>query len=106
MGAENVPIVTSKVHKYNQRVIMHQHTKSILQELEEISRQRDQQSVIENRASNIINSAVNLIKLFENQYGAEAAEVLERKLMLAIKAKDETRLTNSLRKINEAKRRK
>jgi hypothetical protein len=58
-------------------------------------------NIIENRASNIITSAINLIELMQKHYSSDKAELLEKKLLSAIKSKDQDRFTKSLRKKNE-----
>jgi len=77
---------------------MQNKTKSLLEELQSFSSERDMNNIIENRASNIITSAINLIELMQKQYSAEKAEILERKLLSAIKSKDQDRFSKSLRK--------
>ena len=62
---------------------------------------RDINHVIESRASNIISSAINLIELMQKQYSPEKAELLEKKLLSAIKSKDQARFSKSMRKKNE-----
>lgn len=64
---------------------------------------RDMNNIIENRASNIITSAINLIELMQKHYSSDKAELLEKKLLSAIKSKDQDRFTKSLRKKNEPK---
>lgn len=83
--------------------IMQKKTKSLLEELQAFGDTRDMNNIIENRASNIITSAINLIELFEKHYPSEKAELLEKKLLSAIKSKDQARFTKSLRKKNEHK---
>lgn len=78
-------------------------TRSLLEELEQIADHRDHSSVIENRANNIIASAINLLEMISQQYTEEQYAVLERKLLGAIKNKDRGRFSKSLRKTNEAK---
>jgi hypothetical protein len=82
---------------------MQKKTKSLLEELQSFGDTRDMNNIIENRASNIITSAINLIQLLEKHYPSDKAELLEKKLLSAIKSKDESRFTKSLRKKNEAK---
>lgn len=82
---------------------MQKRTKSLLEELQAIGNNRDIHHVIENRANNIITSAINLLELINKHYNAEKAEVLERKLLSAIKSKDHHRFAKSLRKKNENK---
>lgn len=80
---------------------MQKKTKSLLEELQSYGDTRDVNHIIESRASNIITSAINLIELMQKQYSSEKAELLEKKLLSAIKGKDQSRFTKSLRKKNE-----
>ncbi len=82
---------------------MQKRTKSLLEELQSFGDTRDMNNIIENRASNIITSAINLIELMQKHYPSEKAELLEKKLLSAIKSKDQGRFTKSLRKKNEHK---
>ena len=82
---------------------MQKKTKSLLEELQSFGDTRDMNNIIENRASNIITSAINLIELMQKHYSSDKAELLEKKLLSAIKSKDQDRFTKSLRKKNEAK---
>lgn len=79
-------------------------TRSILQELNEIAEHRNTETVIENRATNVINSAINLIESLRKHYPAEAADELERRLINAIKGQDPTKFTRGIRKISESRR--
>lgn len=79
-------------------------TRSILQELNEIAELRNTETVIENRATNVINSAINLIESLRKHYPAEAADELERRLINAIKGQDPTKFTRGIRKISESRR--
>ena len=83
--------------------IMQKRTKSLLEELQTFGDTRDMNNIIENRASNIITSAINLIELMQKHYSSDKAELLEKKLLSAIKSKDQDRFTKSLRKKNEHK---
>jgi hypothetical protein len=80
---------------------MQKKTKSLLEELQSFGDTRDMNHIIESRASNIITSAINLIELMQKHYPSEKAELLEKKLLSAIKSKDQARFTKSLRKKNE-----
>jgi hypothetical protein len=77
---------------------MQKRTRSLLEELEAIGSNRDMNHVIENRAINVITSAINLIELMNRQYSKDKAELLEKKLLSAIKSKDQRRFSKSLRK--------
>lgn len=80
---------------------MEKRTKTLLEELEAIGNNRDMGHVIESRAHNVITSAINLIELINRHYSTEKAEVLERKLLGAIKSKDTHRFSRTLRKNHE-----
>ena len=80
---------------------MQKKTRSLLEELQSMGEPRDINHVIESRASNIISCAINLIELMQKQYSPEKAELLEKKLLSAIKSKDQARFSKSMRKKNE-----
>ena len=77
---------------------MQKQTRSLLQELEALGNNRDITHIIESRAHNIITSAINLLELINKHYPEEQAQLLERKLLSAIKSKDQQRFAKSLRK--------
>lgn len=83
---------------------MQKKTKSLLEELQAFGDTRDMNHIIESRASNIISSAINLIELMQKHYSSEKAELLEKKLLSAIKSKDQDRFSKAVRKKNENKR--
>ena len=81
-------------------------TRSILQELNSIAEVRSTDSLIESRATNIINSAINLLESIHKNYDAESADELERRLINAIKGQDPSKFTRGVRKIAESRKAK
>jgi hypothetical protein len=77
---------------------MQKQTRSLLQELEAIGNNRDTSHVIESRAHNIITSAINLLEMINRSYPKEQAEILERKLLGAIKSRDQGKFSKSIKK--------
>lgn len=77
-------------------------TRSILEELNEIAQRRDTDSIIESRATNIINSAINLLESIHKHYDAESAAELERRLINSIKGQDPAKFTRGIRRISES----
>ena len=77
---------------------MQKKTRSILEELETLYAERDQRHVIENRAANIIASAIRLLEQIDSSYTAEQAENLQRKLINAIKLRDPKKFTRTVRR--------
>jgi hypothetical protein len=82
---------------------MQKKTRSLLEELESIGMKRDINHVIESRASNIISSAINLMEFINRHFDKEKAELLEKKLLSAMKNRDPAKFSKSLRKKNEDK---
>lgn len=80
---------------------MQKQTRSLLQELEAIGNNRDTTHVIESRAHNIITSAINLLEMIGRNYPEEQAQILERKLLGAIKSRDQAKFAKSLKKNND-----
>jgi hypothetical protein len=77
---------------------MQKKTRSILEELDNLYTERDQRHVIENRANNIIASAIRLLEQIDKSYTPEQAENLTRKLINAIKLRDPGKFTRTVRK--------
>jgi hypothetical protein len=77
---------------------MQKKTRSLLEELDSLYAERDKRHIIENRANNIISSAIRLLEEIESSYTAEQAENLQRKLLNAIKLRDPAKFTRTVRK--------
>ena len=75
-------------------------TRSILQELNSIAEVRNADALIESRATNIINSAINLLESIHKNFDPEQAAELERRFVNAIKGQDPSKFTRGVRKIS------
>ena len=80
---------------------MQKRTRSILTELDELLTHKDKDNLLESRANNIINGAINLIKYIRENYEADQAGELERRLLNAIKGQDPAKFTRGIRKIKD-----
>jgi len=76
-------------------------TRSILIELDELLTHKDKDNLLESRANNIINGAINLIKYIHENYDAEQSLELERRLLNAIKGQDPAKFSRGIRKIKD-----
>lgn len=81
-------------------------TRSILQELNEIADVRNKDELYESRATNIINSAINLLESLHKSYTPEQADELERRFINAIRGQDTAKFTRGIRKIAESRKNK
>ena len=83
---------------------MQKRTRSILTELDELLTHKDKDNLLESRANNIINGAINLIKYIRENYDAEQALELERRLLNAIKGQDPSKFTRGVRRLAESRK--
>lgn len=82
---------------------MKRQTRSILHELNSMIVEKDRQHVMESRATNVIESAINLINEMHKHYDTETAGDLERRLINSIKHQDTKRFVRGIRRVNEGK---
>ncbi len=79
-------------------------TRSILQELNELAEVRNMDALYESRATNIINSAINLLESLHKHYTPEQADELERRFINAIRGQDSAKFTRGVRRIAESRK--
>jgi hypothetical protein len=82
---------------------MRKRTRSILEELSNLGRAKDNDLLIETTGSNIIESAINLLNRVSNTYDAETAGELERRFINAIKSGDPRKFKRGIQKVIESK---
>lgn len=82
---------------------MKRKTRSLLEELNDIVIKKDQEALIESRATHVIDSAINLIQLIKEQFDSESAYELERRLLNSIKAGDPAKFVRGIRKLRDSK---
>lgn len=83
--------------------IVKRHTRSLLEELNDIAVKKDTEAIIESRAAHVIDSAINLINSLKENFDPETAYELERRLLNSIKAADPTKFTRGIRKLRDSK---
>lgn len=82
---------------------MRKHTRSILQELNNLDRSRNNDHLIETTGSNIIESAINLLNRISKTYDADTAGELERRFLNSIKSGDPRKFKRGIQKVIESK---
>lgn len=80
---------------------MKKSTRSILEELNEISLIRNKDHLIETKGVNLVASAVNLLKLIRENYDLETAIELERRFINAIRSGDSDKFKRGMIKVHE-----
>lgn len=84
---------------------MKKRTRSILEELNSIGLRRDADHLVEATASNLIESAINLLNKINSTYDADTAAELERRFLNSIRSGDPRKFKRSMQKVIESKRR-
>ena len=79
---------------------MQKKTRSILEELDSLYIERDRKAIIETRASNLIETAIRLLEQIDAEFSPEQAENLQRKLLNAIRQRDTSKFSRSVRRTN------
>ena len=77
---------------------MQRKTLSLIEELDAMYIERDRRHILESRANNIITSAINLLEQIDQTYTPEQSEILTRKLLNAIRVRDASKFSRSVRK--------
>jgi len=76
-------------------------TRSILDELDSLLSHRDKENLVESRANHVIQGAINLVNYIRENYDAEQAAELERRLINSIRSQDATKFTRGVRKMRD-----
>ena len=82
---------------------MQKQTRSILEELNNVSFTKDKENVVESRASHILDSAIRLLTYIKENFEPETAYKLEKKFHSAIKNMDASKFSKGVARIKENK---
>lgn len=85
---------------------MQKKTRSIFEELDGIyteryAKKQERGYIVESRASNVIASAIRLMEQIDSLYSSEESENLQRKLLNAIRLRDPSKFSRSVKRANE-----
>ena len=83
---------------------MKKRTRSILQELNNLSMAKSNDHLIESSANNIIESAINLLNRINEQYDEVTASEMERRFLNSIRTGDPKTFKRAIDKIIESKK--
>ena len=82
---------------------MSNEVRSILDELNALSIEKDKENIVESRAVNVISSAINLIDYIKENYNEDTALELERRLVNSIRGRDTKKFSRAIHKLKESK---
>lgn len=72
-----------------------------MEELDSLLVHRDREKLLESRATHLIQGAINLINSIRENYDAETASDLERRLINSIKAQDSSKFSRGIRRVEK-----
>jgi hypothetical protein len=75
--------------------------RSILDELDTLLVHKDRENLVESRASHVIQGAINLINYIRENYDAEQAGELERRLLNSIRTQEPDKFRRGVRKMRD-----
>lgn len=75
--------------------------KNIIDELDAIVPAKSKHTVIESRATHLIASAINLVRLIRESYPDEQAEDLVKRLHRSIMSEDDKKFTRKIKEIRK-----
>lgn len=84
---------------------MQKKTRSLLEELDTMLSVKDKNSLLESRAVNVIQTAINLLSYIKENYDEATAIELERRLLNGIRNRDTEKFSRAVKKVgtNESK---
>lgn len=78
---------------------MQKRARSILDELDTLLVHKDRENLVESRATHVISGAINLINYIRENYDAEQATELERRLINSIRTQEPEKFKRGVRRI-------
>ena len=78
---------------------MQKRARSILDELDTLLVHKDRENLVESRATHIIQGAINLINYIRENYDAEQANELERRLLNSIRTQEPDKFKRGVRRL-------
>ena len=81
---------------------MQKKARSILDELDTLLVHKDRENLVESRATHVIQGAINLINYIRENYDAESAGELERRLLNSIRTQEPEKFKRGVRRMRSA----
>lgn len=81
---------------------MQKKTRSLLEELNEFVAKKDRETILESRATHIIDSAINLLNSIRENFDPEVAYELERRFINSIRGQDSSKFIRGIRKVRDS----
>lgn len=78
---------------------MQKRARSILDELDTMLTHKDRENLVESRASHVIQGAINLINYIRENYDADQAGELERRLINSIRTQEPDKFRRGVRRM-------
>ena len=77
--------------------------RSLLEELSDLTTEKNRCRIIESKSDHIINSAINLLQLVRDEFDSDTAETLIKRFLMSIKTEDPDKFSRALKAARSSK---
>ena len=82
---------------------MKKRTRSLLEEINNLSPTKDRINILESRGTNAISAIMNVLEMVDTNYSSEDAQDIQKRIMLSIKNRDPERFNRGIKKLRKDK---
>ena len=78
-------------------------TRSLLEEINNLSPTKDRINILESRGTNAISAIMNVLEMVDANYSEEDAQDIQKRIMLSIKNRDPERFNRGIKNLRNKK---
>jgi len=82
---------------------MKKRTRSLLEEINNLSPTKDRINILESRGTNAISAIMNVLEMVDANYSDEDAQDIQKRIMLSIKNRDPERFNRGIKNLRNKK---
>lgn len=82
---------------------MKKRTRSLLEEINNLSPTKDRINILESRGTNAISAIMNVLEMVDANYSEEDAQDIQKRIMLSIKNRDPERFNRGIKNLRNKK---
>ena len=82
---------------------MKKRTRSLLEEINNLSPTKDRINILESRGGNAISAIMNVLEMVDANYSEEDAQDIQKRIMLSIKNRDPERFNRGIKNLRNKK---
>lgn len=82
---------------------MKKRTRSLLEEINDLSPRKDKVNILESRGTNAISAIINILEMVDANYDEEIAQDIQKRIFLSIKNRDPERFNRGIKLLRNQK---